>query len=101
MSERRLKSSGGGWIISEGSGVLQRQLKSFHGVDWDISEVSENSGGDGVWPWRLPENSFSPESAVQRFWSPWKSSLMLSPAPQGWLSNSSSATRSPSVWPPR
>lgn len=46
----------GGWIISEGSGVLQRQLKSLHGVDWDISEVSGSSGGDGVWPWRLPEN---------------------------------------------
>lgn len=58
MLERRLKSSGGGWIISEGSGVLQRQLKSLHGVDWDISEVSGSSGGDGVWPWRLPENPF-------------------------------------------
>ena len=29
--ERRLKSSGGGWVISEGPGVLQRQLKSFMG----------------------------------------------------------------------
>lgn len=40
-------------------------VEVFHGVDWDISEVSEKSGGDCVWPWRLPENSFSPESAVQ------------------------------------
>ena len=40
-------------------------VEVFHGVDRDISEVSENSGGDGVWPWRLPENSFSSESAVQ------------------------------------
>lgn len=91
--EEDLEYFQGGWNIIEKAEVFWGRLDYFRGnqstsegarifyrVGRNISEVNDNGGGDGEWPWWLSKDSRGP----------WESSLMLSFDPQG---------RSPPVQP--
>lgn len=79
-----VKSSGGAWIISEETGLLQRGLESFAGWATIFQRWARMVLGWCVVLEAAQRAPFHLESSVQGFWGGglWESSLMLSPAPR-------------------